>query len=300
MNRWILGGMLMLVLGQVGSVAVAAQTLATRYPVVLVHGLFGFGRKLGVDYFYRIPETLRRQGVQVFVAEVDPVNTSIVRGEALLAQVQTVLAMSGAARVHLIGHSQGAPTARYVAAVRPDLVASVTSVGGVNQGSFVADRLLARGDMPSALADAAMRALGVLAGIDLGPARWHAALSDLGSAAALRFNARFPQGVPTRPCGQGAPEVDGVRYYSWSGTSTLTHLLDPGDAALGLLSRLSGAPSDGLVERCSSHLGLVIRDDYRMNHGDEINQVLGLVSAFEVSPVRLYEAHMQRLRDAGL
>ncbi|VEB43460.1 Lactonizing lipase precursor [Chromobacterium violaceum] len=27
----------------------------TRYPIVLVHGLFGFGQVLGVDYFYRVP-----------------------------------------------------------------------------------------------------------------------------------------------------------------------------------------------------------------------------------------------------
>ncbi len=34
----------------------------TRYPIVLVHGLFGFDSALGVDYFYGIPDALRQGG----------------------------------------------------------------------------------------------------------------------------------------------------------------------------------------------------------------------------------------------
>jgi Predicted acetyltransferases and hydrolases with the alpha/beta hydrolase fold len=41
--------------------------------------------------------------------------------------------------VNLIGHSHGGPTARYIAGVRPDLVASVSTVAGTNDGSPVAD-----------------------------------------------------------------------------------------------------------------------------------------------------------------
>ncbi|MCV5343391.1 alpha/beta fold hydrolase, partial [Escherichia coli] len=73
------------------------------------------------------------------VAQVSATNSSEVRGEQLLAQVETLLAAIGAEKVNLIGHSHGGPTTRYVASVRPDLVASVTSIGGVNKGSKVAD-----------------------------------------------------------------------------------------------------------------------------------------------------------------
>lgn len=45
-----------------------ANYTKTQHPIVLVHGLFGFGSIVGVDYFYRIPEELRRDGAQVFVA----------------------------------------------------------------------------------------------------------------------------------------------------------------------------------------------------------------------------------------
>ena len=52
------------------SATAQAQTgyTQTRYPIVLVHGLFGFDSFLGVDYFYGIPSALRRDGARVYVA----------------------------------------------------------------------------------------------------------------------------------------------------------------------------------------------------------------------------------------
>jgi triacylglycerol lipase len=285
--------------GQARGQTLSSGYTATRYPIVLVHGLLGFGSRWGVDYFYRVPEALRKDGARVFVAELDAVNTSERRGEQLLAQVQHILALTGASKVNVIGHSQGAPTARYVAAVRPDLIASVTSVGGVNQGSAVADRLLGQGGADEVWRGAALRALAALSVQILDP-RWLRTLNDLSGAGSARFNARYPAAVPTTPCATGSPEVNGVRYYSWSGRTPITHLLDPTDVPLALLAQAFDTPTDGLVSRCSSHLGQVIRDDYQMNHGDEINQVLGLVSVFEINPLSLYRQQANRLKLAGL
>jgi triacylglycerol lipase len=64
-----------------------------------------------------------------------------VRGEQLLARIEEILRETGPQKVNLIGHSQGSLTARYAAAKRPDLVASVTSVAGPNHGSELADYL---------------------------------------------------------------------------------------------------------------------------------------------------------------
>lgn len=129
----------------ISALALAGQAHAstgytqTRYPIVLGHGMLGFDSLLGVDYWYGIPAALRRDGAQVYVTEVSQLNTSELRGEELLAQVEEIVALSGKPKVNLIGHSHGGPTVRYVAAVRPDLVASVTSVGAPHKGSDVAD-----------------------------------------------------------------------------------------------------------------------------------------------------------------
>ena len=277
----------------------------TQYPIVLVHGLFGFDSLLGVDYFYGVPGALRRDGAKVFVAQVSAANSTEVRGEQLLAQVKTILATTGASKVNLIGHSHGGPTIRYVAGVAPELVASVTSVAGVNHGSRVAD--IVRGVAPAGtvtetLANGAASALagliGLLSGGSALPQLPTAALDSLTTAGAAQFNQRFPQGLPSG-CGHGAELVNGVRYYSWTGNKTVTNLLDPSDAMLGALGLVFGEANDGLVSVCSSRLGKHL-GDYRQNHLDEVNQMVGLRDWFSPDPVTLYRQHANRLKQAGL
>ncbi|WP_444544577.1 esterase/lipase family protein [Shewanella marina] len=72
---------------------------STKYPVVLVHGLFGFDDIFGIDYFYGVPQAMRRQGVDVYIAQVSPANSTEVRGEQLRTYVQAVLAIPGLQRL---------------------------------------------------------------------------------------------------------------------------------------------------------------------------------------------------------
>lgn len=286
--------------------AQAAGYTQTRYPIVLVHGLFGFDSVLGVDYFYGIPQALRQGGAQVYVAQVSAANSTELRGEQLLAQVKTILALSGAQKVNLIGHSHGGPTTRYVAGVAPELVASVTSVAGVNRGSRVAD--LVRGVAPAGsvtekVANGAAKALADLITFASGgknlPQMPVAALDSLTTAGAARFNQRFGAGVPTSGCGDGAEQVDGVRYYSWTGHKTLTNLLDPSDLSLALTGLVFGEANDGLVSVCSSRLGKTI-GTYGQNHLDEVNQMLGLRDWLAADPVALFREQAHRLQGQGL
>ena len=85
--------------------------------------------------------TLERYGASVHVVQVAAANATEVRGEQLLEQVEEILAVTGAEKVNLVGHSHGSMTSRYVAGVRPDLVASVTSIGAPHRGSALADFL---------------------------------------------------------------------------------------------------------------------------------------------------------------
>lgn len=306
LTRLWVAAWIVLSLGPAGSFA--AGYTQTRYPIVLVHGLFGFDNIGPVEYFYGIPYALRADGAQVFTVQVSAANSTEVRGEQLLTQVKQILAATAATKVNLIGHSHGGPTARYVASVRPDLVASVTSVGGVNKGSAVADVLLGTapaGSFSNTVLISITNGLATIINFLSGGAGLSqdslAAAQSLSTAGSARFNLAYPEGVPTTACGEGAYTARGVAYFSWSGAQPYTNVLDIVDPALSLTSlAFKGANNDGLVSSCSSHLGRVIRDDYAMNHLDEVNQTVGLVNLFETNPVTLFRQQANRLKNLGL
>ncbi|WP_235869377.1 hypothetical protein [Veronia nyctiphanis] len=66
------------------------------------------------------------------------------------------------------------------------------------------------------------------------------------------------------------------------------------------LSLLTSEENDGAIPRCSSHLGLVLRDDYKMNHIDMVNGVLGLHAGGDNNPVTLYRQQANRLKNLAL
>ncbi|WP_417519435.1 lipase family alpha/beta hydrolase [Marinobacter sp.] len=272
----------------------------TRYPVVLVHGMFGFDSIIGVDYWYGIAEDLRKNGADVYTTQVPALDSTIARGEALLPQIEAIAAVHG--KVNLIGHSHGGPTARYVARVRPDLVASVTSVGSPHTGSPVAD--LIYNSPAEGLAVTLGNALGGLIDALSGGGYnqdVRSSLQSLTSQGSAEFNNFAPAGMPASACGEGAYSANGIRFYSWGGTGVLTNVLDLSDALLGTTRLAFGfGQNDGLVGRCSNHFGKVIRDNYFMNHLDEVNQLLGLHSLFETDPKAVYKQHANRLKNAGL
>jgi triacylglycerol lipase len=288
--------------------ATAADTYAkTQYPVVLVHGLLGFDAIGPINYFYGIPSSLRSGGATVFTPEVSQSNSTEVRGEQLLQKLQALKAQYGYTKFNLIGHSHGGNTARYVAAVAPELVASVTSVGTPHAGSKTADGIAGIASATQATGLAATLVNGLsqliayLSGNSSNPQNAFAALQSLGTAGSATFNTKYPQGAPTSSCGQGAEVVNGVRYYSFGGTSVLTNAFDITDVALGTGSLFFGfEQNDGVVGQCSSHWGKVIRDDYLWNHLDQVNQAFGLRGLFTPDPVAMYRSQANRLKTLGL
>ena len=132
---------------QTVTASVKSNYAQTKYPLLFTHGMFGFSRvgvaELGLDYWYQILPDLARNGATTFAAQISPLESTEVRGEQLLQQVEEVIALTGKPKVNLIGHSHGGPTIRYVEAVKPQYVASLTGVGATFRGSKVADKLLA-------------------------------------------------------------------------------------------------------------------------------------------------------------
>lgn len=290
-----------------GEALIQGTYTKTKYPIVLCHGMAGFDSLFGVvDYFHGIAETLRADGADVHVTHVPAFSSSEQRGEALLEQIEDIVAKTGKAKVNLVGHSHGGLDVRYVAAVRPDLVASVSSIGTPHKGAELATFLrsnVQEGGYTEAVLSTLANSLGTLEGLlsgDLAEQDSLAGLDSLTAQGAAAYNAKFPAGLPSTACGQGAEIAGGVRFYSWSGTAPLTNFLDVSDPALGISSLVYGEANDGLVGKCSSHLGKVIRDDYVMNHLDEVNQVFGLVAIFATNPKTVFRTHANRLKNAGL
>ena len=282
----------------------------TKYPIMLVHGLFGFDSLLGIyDYWYGIPSALRSGGATVYAASVAATNDSTQRGEQLIHDLDTLNALHGKTRYNLIGHSQGGPTSRYVASVRPDLVASVTSVSSPHTGSPVADAVgsVVNSGNPltpavAAVVDAFGAVIGFLSG-NSDPQNAIGALTANSTAGSLTFNHLHPEGLPpaSNPCGAGASSVNGISYYSMSGTSVATNFLDISDPLLIATSVFFwGSANDGLVGRCSSHLGVVLKDNYGWNHLDAVNQIFGLRGLFSADPASVLRAQANRLKNAGL
>lgn len=286
----------------------AASTFTkTRYPIVLAHGASGFRELFGVvDYFFGIPGELRAGGATVFVTQVSAFGSVEQRGEQLLQQVEFIAAATGAGKVNLIGHSQGGLDARYVMGVRPDLIASLTTVATPHLGADLADFLvdnLEPGGFNETVLAALANSLGTILDLLTGtpePQDSIGALHSLSSAGAAELNQRFPAGLAATRCGPTPTSAGGIPLFSWTGSSVLTNFFDPSDPALGIASLFYSESSDGLVGRCSSHFGRVLRDNFAMNHLDEVNQLFGLVSIFETNPVSVFRSHANRLRNLGL
>lgn len=289
----------------------------TKNPIVLVHGLFGFDNIIGIDYFYGVKKALQAGGAKVYIVQVAAAASHQVRGEQLLQQLQALQAADPTIKkFNLVGHSQGGLASRYVAAVKPGLVASVTQVQTPNQGSKTADWLvdLVLNAPPAEEGAESIDLLGLAAEV-VGAIEWisdspyksdkKSLLSNivgLTTVVAPSFNATYPAGAPTTECGSGPRTANGINWYSVGGTKVNTNLLDISDLILGYIAKESFGTeaSDGLVGRCSSHWGEVLRDDYPWNHLDGINQVFGIVGLTAPDPLSFYRTQANRLKGAGL
>ncbi|MBK7860681.1 MAG: alpha/beta fold hydrolase [Archangiaceae bacterium] len=276
-----------------GERKMAVQKHGPPYPVVMAHGFFGFDAFAGVDqltYFYGVRDDLARRGEkQVFTPAVDPFNDSATRGAQLFAAVQRVLDETGAAKVIIIGHSQGGLDARVVAHEHPDLVAAVVTVATPHRGSPVGDlgsRAVSDPDARAAV-DSLVRFIGgALWSTSQKETSLFTALGQFSVAGIVPFNARYTDapGVPYLSVagrsglksGRGVCDAaDRPPFISkWDST------LDPVNSGLQptelYLEKnwLDPEPNDGLVTvssaRWGEFLGCVPAD-----HLDEIGQLFG-------------------------
>ncbi len=258
------------------------------YPIVLVHGWFGFEKIGPLDYFYGVKPALEADGHRVVIATLDPFNGLAVRGKQLLGQVQAALAATGSARVNLLAHSQGGVDARWVASQLPSRIGAVLTVATPHLGDRLADAMLGKAPgFTVALAQALAAALGRPVWGDLAKdPDLEASFQTISTEGMTAFN-------------QACPDLPEVSYFSVGGRSNLSlaeqecyapkapsfiskydQVRDTIEPLLFLTAEYLGGslldpePNDGVVATASmkwgTWLGCVPAD-----HFDEIGQLFG-------------------------
>jgi len=149
----------------VSSSAASTDPASAPYPIVLAHGFFGFKDFAGIDfinYFNGVVDRLHADGeTRVFTPTVDPFNDSTFRGKELIKRIEEITKQTGAKKVNIIAHSQGGLDARYVAHMRPDLVASIVTFATPHHGTPISDDFeLIDNPFTGWLLDGAVRLLG--------------------------------------------------------------------------------------------------------------------------------------------
>ena len=257
-----------------GVIDIAAQVAANagatrgRYPVVLSHGFFGFDSVGPLEYFVGVAEALRAAGFAVYVTAVEPVAaTDATRGPALGGEIECIARASGAARLNLVGHSQGGLDVRFVASdpEHQQRVASVTTIATPHRGTPLADAAL--GLMPG-IADELADTLAEL---------WGALVDAPDDQADLRAGMEQMTTANMEAWNQQHPDTPGIGYFSWGGRSvagladldlgeaacagavhanpSARDLIDPLLSATFAFLRQAAGPNDGLVDVASTRWG---------------------------------------------
>ena len=115
----------------------------TRYPLVLVHGVF-FRDSKALNYWGRIPAALERNGAVVFYGGQQSAASVADSAEELARRIKTLVQENGCEKVNVIAHSKGGLDMRYALAHCGcgQYVASLTTINTPHRGCLFAEYLL--------------------------------------------------------------------------------------------------------------------------------------------------------------
>lgn len=123
----------------------AQRICATRYPILMVHGVF-FRDFRYFNYWGRIPKELEQNGAVIYYGNHQSAASVEDSAEELAARIRQIVSESGCGKVNLIAHSKGGLDCRYALAKCgiADMVASLTTVNTPHRGCEFADYLLSK------------------------------------------------------------------------------------------------------------------------------------------------------------
>jgi triacylglycerol lipase len=119
----------------------STHSIRVKNPVVLVHGIGARAHYGPVDYFYGLPELLKREGIPFLTAKLSPWKSYLERAHELRRQI---LERFPDQKVNLIGHSMGGLDSRYLISRLhfAERVESLTTIGTPHGGSSLAQLAL--------------------------------------------------------------------------------------------------------------------------------------------------------------
>lgn len=121
------------------------QICKTKYPILLVHGVFFRDYKY-FNYWGRIPKELEENGATIYYGNHSSALSVEDSAKELIKRIEEIIKESGCEKVNIIAHSKGGLDAR-MAIINPKIansVASLTTINTPHRGCEFADYLLTK------------------------------------------------------------------------------------------------------------------------------------------------------------
>jgi len=140
--------------------------LPLKYPVVLVHGVGAHDRGGIINYWGRIPDMLKENGVRVYLGNTDSWGDYESNAEILKTTVDKVLDETKSEKVNIIAHSKGGLDSRYFIWKYDygDKTASLTTISTPHHGAEIADLIYKQNIVHSNIVKKTLKIFGKLYG----------------------------------------------------------------------------------------------------------------------------------------
>lgn len=247
---------------------------ATKYPVLLVHGVFFRDRK-SFNYWGRVPSALTLNGATIFYGNQQSALSVKDSALELSERIKEIIRETGAEKINIIAHSKGGLDARYAVSKLDcgKYVATLTTINTPHRGCIFVDNIFkqlnedARNTMASAYNTMA-KTTG-----DTNP-DFLSAVSDLRHSVCEEFNKNVPdcEGVIYRSVGSSARKTSQTRF--------------PMSLFFPFVSRTEGE-NDGLVSVEAMKWGerfklIKVKGERGVSHADVIDLNKDNIDGFDV------------------
>ena len=250
------------------------ETCKTRYPLLLVHGVF-FRDFRFLNYWGRVPAELKRNGADIYYGSQQSAASVAKCGEELSERIGQIVQETGCGKVNIIAHSKGGLDSRHAITLcgAADYVASLTTVNTPHRGCIFADYLLDK--IPHKVCcSVASKYNKTLSRFGDHDPNFMEAVQDLTASSCERMNTMLPDSpqVYYRSVGSKMNRASGGRF--------------PLNMVYPLVKHFDGA-NDGLVSVESMRWGsdfiyLEVPEGRGISHGDMIDLNRENIAGFDV------------------